>query len=62
MPSVWGDLGLSGQSPMQQNAELLSEQEKLQRKKKLLAAGQNPMASAAQLLLGSRTGVSATVV
>lgn len=62
MPSVWGDLGLNGQSPAQQNADLLSEQEKLARKKKIMAAGSSPLASAAQMLLGSRTGNSNTVM
>lgn len=62
MPSVWADLGLSGMSPMQNNADILSEQEKLARRKKIMAAGSTQFASAAQMLLGSRTGNSNTVM
>lgn len=62
MPSVWGDLGLNGQMNSVQNADLLSDQEKLLRKKKLMAAGGTPMMSASQMLLGSRTGNSNTVM
>lgn len=61
MPSVWGDLGLNAQPGAQQNQGMLNDEEELARKKKLLAAGQNPMQSAAQILMGSRTPGSTTV-
>lgn len=50
MPSVWGDLNLAGQ-----NANQLSDQEQLQKKKKLMSAGRsNDFQSATSMLFGSR--------
>lgn len=50
VPSAWGDLNLAGQ-----NLNQLSEQEMLQRKKKILAAGQsNDFQSATSFLFGNR--------
>lgn len=66
MPSVWGDLQLPGSAGVPgnalQNQEILSEQMKLARKKKIMAAGgmQQDFMSATQLLTGSRTPNSGT--
>jgi hypothetical protein len=50
VPSVFGDLNLAGQ-----NMNQLSEEEMLQRKKKMLAAGQsNDFQTATQFLFGPR--------
>jgi hypothetical protein len=50
VPSVWGDLNLAGQTMNQ-----LSEQELLQRKKKIMAGAQsNDFQSATQFLFGNR--------
>jgi hypothetical protein len=49
-PSIWGDLNLGGQ-----NQNQLSEQEQLQRKKKVLSAGRsNEFQSATSMLFGNR--------
>ncbi len=53
-PSAWGDLNLAGS-----NMNQLSEEEKLQKKKKLLAAGQsNSFETATQQLFGNRMAQS----
>lgn len=50
VPGAWGDLGLAGQ-----NMNQLSEEEMLQRKKKILAGGQsNDFQTATQFLFGNR--------
>ncbi len=62
IPSVWGDLQLPGVGNAASNQEMLSEQEKLMRKKKLMAAGQtgNQMLSATQQMFGNQTPGSGT--
>jgi hypothetical protein len=54
MPSVWGDLQLPGVGNAASNQEMLSEQEKIARKKKIMSAGNigNNMQSATQLMFG----------
>ncbi len=61
MPSVWGDLQLPGADAIS-NQELLSEQQKLARKKKIMAAGnmQQNFLTATQQLIGNRTPGSGT--
>jgi len=50
VPSVWGDLNLAGD-----NMNALSDEERLARKKKLMAAGQsNDFQTATQFLFGAR--------
>jgi ABC-type cobalamin transport system ATPase subunit len=57
VPSAWGDLNLAGQ-----NMNQLSEQEQLQRKKKLLSAGQSDsFQTATQFLFGNRLNQSGSV-
>ena len=49
-PSIWGDLNLGNE-----NQNQLSEQEQLQRKKKLLSGGRsNDFQTATSMLFGSR--------
>lgn len=57
VPSVFGDLNLAGE-----NLNALSEQEKLARKKKMLAAGQSDdFQSATQMLFGPRFSASGSM-
>jgi len=66
MPSVWGDLNLPGNNAgglPGANQQTLTDEQEMARKKKILAAStQNQFLSATQLVMGSKTGPSSTVM
>jgi hypothetical protein len=66
MPSVWGDLNLPGNNQSNlagSNQQTLTEQQELERKKKIMSAGSaSQFLSATQLVMGSKTGLSGSVM